>query len=153
MPTGVVLGVLVLGWGAYLAYWWCDSRPSLSRSDGIEDFSRNLDRLSGSYRPALRTNGSFAFELCPRTAADAATRRRQIVIVLGVLAVVTLLGAMAFGLYAVLLHLLVDAALGAYLYAIVQRRNLAAEREIKVQMLYPDGVTPLASRRRQNVGS
>jgi hypothetical protein len=69
------------------------------------------------------------------------------------LAVVTLLGAMAFGLYAVLLHLLVDAALGAYLYAIVQRRNLAAEREIKVQMLYPDGVTPLASRRRQNVGS
>jgi hypothetical protein len=153
MPTGVVLGVLVLGWGAYLAYWWRDSRPSLSRSDGIEDFSRNLDRLSGSYRPALRTNGSFAFELCPRTAADAATRRRQIVIVLGVLAVVTLLGAMAFGLYAVLLHLLVDAALGAYLYAIVQRRNLAAEREIKVQMLYPDGVTPLASRRRQNVGS
>jgi hypothetical protein len=31
---------------------------------------------------------------------------------------------------------------------VVHRRNLAAEREIKVQMLYPEGVTPLHEARR-----
>jgi len=152
MSTVVVFGALVVGWGAYLAYWWKDARPASRGSDVVGEFSNRLSRLSGS-RPPLRSDGSLAFELMPRSAADAARRRGQIVLGLSVGVVLTLLGALAFGWTVFLLHLLVDAALCAYVYAVVQRRNLAAEREIKVQMLYPEGVTSLAARRQSKLGS
>ena len=67
---------------------------------------------------------------------------------LGALAVVTFLAALVVGAVGVLVHLLADAALLGYAYAVVQRRNLHAEREMKVEMLYPEGVTPMHAARR-----
>jgi hypothetical protein len=59
------------------------------------------------------------------------------------LALLTLLASFALGATAIVAHVLLDLALGVYGVAALQRRNRAAEREIKVQMLYPEGVTPL----------
>ena len=85
----------------------------------------------------------------PAGAVGAAARRRQHVFTVhGGLAAVSLLAALAFGALAVFVHLLIDAALIAYAYAVVQRRNLHAEREMKVKMLYPEGVTPIRAERR-----
>lgn len=60
----------------------------------------------------------------------------------------TLLASFVLGPATMVAHVLIDMALVAYGYAVVQRRNLAAEREIKVQMLYPENITPLQPQRR-----
>ena len=58
-----------------------------------------------------------------------------------------------FGLIALLVHLVIDLAIVAYAYAVVQRRNLIAEREMKVQMLHPERVASLDAERRRRVNA
>ncbi len=143
MSTSIVLIVLAAGWGGYLVVWWRDSRRvAVSRTDRIRSFSSGLGTLGGSTGNAIGERGRSA-TLVPRSSADAARRRQQVLTGLGGVAVVSLLAAVALGPIALLVHVLADIALGSYGYAVVQRRNVAAEREIKVRMLYPDGVTPL----------
>ena len=62
-------------------------------------------------------------------------------------------GLTALGLIALLVHLVIDLAIVAYAYAVVQRRNLIAEREMKVQMLYPERVASLDAERRRRVNA
>lgn len=153
MSTSIVLLVLGAGWCAYLAVWFKDARKaSQGRTDAISSFSHGMGSLGGTAaRPLSLTSGGF--ELKPRSVGAAARRRQQVFAVLGTLAVFSLLAAMVLGPIAVLVHVLLDVAIVAYAYAVVQRRNLAAEREMKVQMLYPEGVTPLHAQQRRTVNA
>lgn len=151
MSESIIFLVLALVWVGYLTIWWRDSRKvSSRRTDRISTFSRDLGSLGGS---GSRSGGasslgsvtagaaSLGANLAPRSVAAAAQRRREVLAGLGVFAVITLLGALAFGAVFLLLHLIVDIALAAFAYACVQRRNDAAEREMKVTMLYPSSAS------------
>ena len=144
VSTSIVLLVLAAGWCCYLTMWWKDARKTAqSRSDRIDSFSSGMGSLGGSASRSIAGPTLRPVEFKPRSSGAAARRRREVFTALAGLAVLTLLASFVLGLVAIAAHLLVDAALVAYGYAVVQRRNLAAEREIKVQMLYPEGVTPL----------
>lgn len=148
MSTSIVLLVLAAGWCCYLTMWWKDARKAAqSRTDRIDSFSTGMGSLGGSASRSISGPTLRPVEFKPRSSGAAARRRRQVVTGLAGLAALTLLSVFVLGPIAIVAHLLVDAALVAYGYAIVQRRNLAAEREIKVQMLYPEGVTPLHAQR------
>ncbi len=149
MSTSIVLLVLALGWCAYLAMWWKDSRKvASSRTDAISSFTNGMGTLGGSAARSVSPLAGRPYDLKPRSSGAAARRRQQIFTGLGALAVLTLLAAVVVGPVALLAHVIVDCTLVAYAYAVVQRRNLHAEREMKVQMLYPEGVTALHEVRR-----
>ena len=134
--------VLALGacWIGYLGWYWRENRrTSHHRRDGIRAFSHGLGTLGGSVS-RVGTFGPVPSVLAPRSAADAARRRREVGVALSVAAVLTLFAAIGVGGIVVLVHVVVDLALVAYAYALVQRRNNEAEREIKIHMLYPERV-------------
>ncbi|MFQ5558652.1 MAG: hypothetical protein ACE5GB_14255 [Acidimicrobiales bacterium] len=142
--TSIVLLVLVAAWGAYLFLWWKDGRVSVpSRRDDIRGFNRSLGSLADtsarSVGSAVDVMGRGA-ELArmPRTAIEAARRRREVFLVLGALAGATLLAVPLLGSRALAVSVFVDALLLAYAWAVVRRQHLNAEREMKVRMLYPD---------------
>ncbi len=152
MSESIIFLVLALVWVGYLAIWLRDSRKvSSHRTDRISSFSRDLGSLGGSRsRPTGASPlgsvaagaSSLGANLAPRSAVAAAQRRREVLVGLAVFALVTLLGGLAFGAVFLLLHVIVDIALASFAYACVQRRNGAAEREMKVTMLYPSSATP-----------
>ncbi len=153
MTTSIVLLVLSAGWAAYLAVWFKDARKaSHDRTDTISSFSHGMGSLGGTTaRPRSLTAAGFV--LAPRSTSAAARRRREVAALLGTLAALSLLAAFVFGLIALLIHLVIDLAIVAYAYAVVQRRNLLAEREMKVQMLYPERVASLDSERRRRLNA
>lgn len=153
MTTSIVLLVLSAGWAIYLAMWFKDARKvSQGRTDTISSFSQGMGSLGGTTaRPRSLTAAGLV--LAPRSAGAAARRRREVAAFLGTLAALSLLAAFVFGLVALLIHLVIDLAIVAYAYAVVQRRNLVAEREMKVQMLYPERVASLDAERRRRVNA
>ena len=153
MTTSIVLLVLSAGWAAYLAVWFKDARKvSQDRTDTISSFSHGMGSLGGTTaRPRSLTAAGLV--LAPRSAGAAARRRREVAAFLGTLAALSFLAAFVFGLIALLVHLVIDLAIVAYAYAVVQRRNLIAEREMKVQMLYPERVASLDTERRRRVNA
>jgi hypothetical protein len=143
MKESIVLLVLGACWAGYLGWYWRENRRTVHhRSDGIRAFSSGLGSLGGSTSRSL-SGATMAVSLAPRNARDAARRRRDVLIVLSIAAVVTLFAAVGIGGIAVIVNLMADIALIAYVVALVQRRNEEAEREIKVHMLYPDRVREL----------
>ena len=151
MKESIVLLILGACWAGYLGWYWRENRKSSSRrSDGIRAFSSGLGSLAGSASRSHAFTPSAA-ALAPRTANEAARRRREVLISLSVVAVLTFFAAVAIGGAAVLLHVVVDLALASYAYALVQRRNDEAEREIKVHMLYPERAQPAVIRPREVV--
>ena len=153
MKESIVLLLLGACWAGYLGWYWRENRrTSDRRRDGIRAFSSGLGTLGGSAARAGAIAPSLP-ALAPRTATDAARRRREVLMGLGVAAVLTLFAAIGMGGVAIVLHLLVDVALVAYGYLLVQRRNTAAEREIKVHMLYPERVGAPAPEPVRAVGS
>ena len=149
MTTSIVLLVLALGWCTYLAMWWKDSRKvATSRTDAISSFTNGMGSLGGTTARSVSPLAGRPYDLKPRSSSAAARRRQQVFTGLGGLAVLSLLAAVVIGPIALLAHVIIDCTLVAYAYAVVQRRNLHAEREMKVQMLYPEGVTPLRDMRR-----
>ena len=153
MTTSIVLLALGAGWAAYLAMWFKDARKmSQDRTDTISSFSHGRGSLGGTTaRP--RSLSAAGLVLAPRSAGAAARRRREVAAFLGTLAALSFLAAFVFGLIALLVHLVIDLAIVAYAYAVVQRRNLIAEREMKVQMLYPERVASLDAARRRRVNA
>ena len=153
MTTSIVLLVLSAGWAVYLAVWFKDARKvSQGRTDTISSFSHGMGSLGGTTaRPRSLTAAGLV--LAPRSAGAAARRRREVAAFLGTLAALSLLAAFVFGLVALLIHLVIDLAIVAYAYAVVQRRNLVAEREMKVQMLYPERVASLGAERHRRVNA
>ena len=153
MTTSIVLLVLSAGWAAYLAVWFKDARKvSQDRTDTISSFSHGMGSLGGTTaRPRSLTAAGLV--LAPRSAGAAARRRREVAAFLGTLAALSFLAAFVFGLIALLIHLVIDLAIVAFAYAVVQRRNLIAEREMKVQMLYPERVASLDAERPRRVNA
>lgn len=136
VTTSIVLLGLVVVWGTYLAIWWRDNRPSFGRQpDMIGSFNKSLDSL-GSTSGLVGQGTAGSAGLVPRSAVAAAQRRRLVLTCLVGLASTTLVLSFVFGAVALLVNLVADAALGWYCYAVVQRRNLEAEREMKVTMLH-----------------
>ena len=151
MKESIVLLVLAACWAGYLGWYWRENKKtSHHRSDGIRAFSNGLGSLGGSASRAGAFSSSVP-ALAPRTAYEAARRRREVLVALVAAAVLSLLAAVAIGGLAVLVHVVIDLALASYGYAVVQRRNDEAEREIKVHMLYPDQAARPALRPRQAV--
>ena len=72
-------------------------------------------------------------------------------VTLSVAAALTLFAAIGIGGIAVLVNVVIDLALLSYCYALLQRRNNEAEREIKVHMLYPERARELAPAQAQAV--
>ena len=142
--TSIVLLVLVGAWAGYLFLWWKDARSAAPPGrNGIRSFSRQLGSLGGSTASSsMPTLESFVrttdLSRAPRTTDDAARRRREVLLVLGALASMSLLAVPFFGGRAVLVHVLIDLTFLLYGYGVVRRRHVSAEREIKVSMLYPD---------------
>ena len=138
MTESMVLLVLGACWAGYLAWYWREShRNSTDRSDRIRSFATDLGALGGS---TARVPGALSAQSLssPRGRNAAARRRREVLIGLGVVCVITFLAAVTLGAMAILVHIVADLAFAGYGYAVIQRRNIAAEREMKVHMLYPD---------------
>lgn len=149
MSTSIVLLVLALGWFVYLAVWWRDSRKvATSRTDAISSFTNGMGSLGGTASRSVNPLAGRPYDLKPRSVNAAARRRQHIFTALSGLAVASLLASVIVGAIAFLAHVIIDGVLVAYAYAVVQRRNLHAEREMKVQMLYPESVATLPEVRR-----
>jgi len=142
--TSIVLLVLVGAWAGYLFLWWKDARAGAPTGrNGIRSFNRQLGSLGGAVpRSLMPTFESIVrttdLSRAPRTIDDAARRRREVLVVLGAIALISLLAVPVVGGLALSVNVLIDLMFLAYGYAMVRRRHLSAEHEIKVRMLYPD---------------
>lgn len=142
--TQIIILLLATAWAAYGVVWWRESRtarPAFGR-DTRHDFGRTLGTLAGTTARSRRIAESGVLAggemlRAPRTAAEAARRRVEVLVALSVFASVTLLAALAVGGAVWMLHLAADGALFAFAYAVAQRRSLEIERQMKVSMLHP----------------
>ncbi len=138
MSESIILLVLGACWAAYLSWYWrVNRRVPTGRGDRIRSFASGLGSLGGS---AGRSQPVAILQpaLTPRSADAAARRRRDVLMAIGVICVLTLLAAIALGPLVLAVHLLADVVLVAYGFAVLRRRNRVAERDIKVHMLYPE---------------
>ena len=143
MSESIIIVALAACWAGYLGWYWRQRfQSSLQEKDRVSSFSHGLGTL-GSARQ-LRDQSQMAVyqssPLAPRSAREAARRRRDVGITFGLLCLTTLFAALAFGPILWVIHVLVDIATGSFAYLASQRRSLAAEREMKVHMLYPDRI-------------
>ena len=82
--------------------------------------------------------------VAPDAVRDQLRRRRDVLLVLGGLTVVTALAALVVGGIATVAFLASAGALGTYVWALVQIRKRAAERAAKVRVLRPRLAPPSA---------
>ena len=149
MPVLILLAVV---WAVVLVPPYLRHRNESRPGSSVHSFRQGLDVLGRSAPPSIAPGASFAPVRHPAApplpgapVGRAAVRKRRRDVLLGLLGLAgfTLLLAFAFGGTFVLLHLLVDVALGGYLYLLVQLRKLATEASHKVRYLpAPASSTP-----------
>lgn len=153
--TLIVLAMLATAWLGYFVLWFRERRGSRpTRTSGAVNFSRpfkSMDRrhaLVGGAGRGARPRGELLD--APRSAEQALSRRRQVVAVLGAVAVASLLAIPAVGVAALAVHVLADAALLLFTFGAVRRQPVSAPGMAEVRVLYPQGpssseivVTPL----------
>ena len=140
--TLIVLAVLATAWLGYFALWYRERRASRPvRTDGAVSFNRpfkSTDRgralVAGSGRGARPAGELFD---APRSAGQALSRRRQVVAVLGAVAVVSLLAIPTLGGVALAFHVLADVALLLFTFGAARRQQVAAPGMAEVRVLYP----------------
>jgi hypothetical protein len=150
----LILLILVGVWAAVLVPPALRSRVQGRPGDSISDFNRRLDIL-GRTRNARRSSVPLIGSRAPRPVAPlrspslsarsyaparrvsralpmspAARRRRDVFVLLLVLVGVSFLAAVLLSGWFWALHLLADAALGAYVALLVRMRNVAAQRRL-----------------------
>lgn len=154
----MVLFLLAVLWAVYLASWF---RGRSERSvNSISSFNKHLsvlERTSPARHglPAVQTRSSRAtvtplygtgpvvIRRATMTLSEARRRRRDVLFVLGGVALVTLMLAVVAGGIFVWLQVLADALLLAYVGLLVRTQQLATERRTKVRYLTsPMGVAP-----------
>jgi Flp pilus assembly protein TadB len=144
--TVFVILVIGLAWVAFLGPTILRARNRQSRSDSVGDFHHRLTQLgrtNGRHRDhGLKSNGLspqrplFAPSASRRPMSAVQKRRRDILLVLaGVAGFTLLLAVAARSTPLVLLNLLADAALVAYVYMLVQMRQHVREQRGKVRFL------------------
>jgi len=140
--TLIVLAVLATAWLGYFALWFRERRASRPiRTDGAVSFNRPFkspDRgraFAGDSGRGPRPGGEL-FD-APRSADQALSRRRQVVAVLGAVAVATLLAIPALGVAALAVHVVADVALLLFSFGAARRQQVAAPGVAEVRVLYP----------------
>jgi len=140
----VLVFILAVMWSVYIGMALLSRRERRSMNS-IATFNKHLAVLARA-APA-RTGGSLPPAYAPRptgmTLTDARNRRRQILTALAAASSVTAAMAFFFGGVLVVLHVLVDLALGAYVVLLVRTQQAVVERRSKVVYL-PRPVTPVA---------
>ncbi|MDG2111861.1 MAG: hypothetical protein P8N02_04520 [Actinomycetota bacterium] len=150
MTQVVLLGLTVM-WAVLLVPGWVRGfRERSGRQTTIDTFHHQLGLMGrgapgrGLAKPPgarLRVSERFINHKRPRStvpqdAKDASLRRRDILVLLSVVAVVTLVGWLVSGLTQVgIAHAIADVLLGTYVYLLVLRRRAEAERMAKVHYL------------------
>lgn len=140
--TLIVLAVLATAWLGYFVLWFRERRTSQPvRTGGVVGFNRPFSPANG--RVAL-TGGSgrgarHRGELfdAPRSAEQALARRRQVVAVLGAVAVASLLAIPALGVAALAVHVLADVALLLFTFGSARRQQVVGPTMAEVRVLYP----------------
>jgi cytochrome c-type biogenesis protein CcmH/NrfG len=133
------------------------------RSDSIATFNRQLstiDRARPGQRPSARVvafphragapihrNTRPGKTTAPRSNAQARQRRQTLLFALVALAVVTLAAGVLLTPMFLVLHLMVDAALGGFVWMLVTHRNRAMASRSRVARHDGYEATPLARRR------
>jgi hypothetical protein len=151
MTQAVLIGIAVM-WTVVLVPGWVQSiRERGGRGTTMDSFSQQLNAMQamGHRAPAGRPPGSrlvpalqFSSHRRPRSsipqsAKDATQRRRDILGLLILCAVTSLAGWFVSTQAAVLIaHVIFDAALLGYLFLLLQRRQIEAERTAKVHYLH-----------------
>jgi hypothetical protein len=136
----LVLILLAMAWAIVLVPPFVRNRTESRPGSSVVSFQQGLDVLGratpGSSLSSFRVTRSLPpGPGLPRGRSAARKRRRDVLFALGGVAAFTFLLAMAFGGSLLLLHLLVDVALGGYLFLLVQMRKMASERAHKVRYL------------------
>lgn len=141
--TFVVLFLLAVVWAIYLASW-LRNRGMHRNVNSISSFSKHLSVLErtspgGPLRPVAGYSGPVGrAQASPSmTRNELRRRRRDVLFGLAGAAVVTLGLAVVAGGPFLLLHLLVDVALAAYVVLLVRLKRLADDRRTKVRYLQP----------------
>jgi hypothetical protein len=145
--TIVLVLVIALAWIAFLGPTILRARNRQGRSDSVGDFRHRLTQLGrtngrhGERRHDMPMSSSpqrplFAPQSSRPPMSPVQRRRRDVLLALSGAAALTLLVAVATrSAPFILLNLLADAALVAYVYMLVQIRHQAAERRSKVRFL------------------
>jgi hypothetical protein len=144
--TVVVILLIGLAWVAFLGPTILRARNRQGRSDSVGDFRHRLLQLghtNGRHRDARDTkvglslqSPMFAPSASRRPMSAVQKRRRDILLVLaGAVGVTVLLAFATRSAPLILLNLLADAALVAYVYMLVQIRQQAREQRVKVRFL------------------
>ncbi len=150
MPVLILLAIV---WAIVLVPPFVRSRSELRPGSSVSNFRQDLavigrttpgasaapgSQLRPPAMPGARRSapvGSAPLPGTPSGRAAARKRRRDVLFTLAGVAGFTLLLAVAFGGVMLLLHLASLAALGGYIFLLVQMRKLAEEQAIKVRPL------------------
>ena len=145
--TLIVLAVLATAWLGYFVAWYRERRGShLFRTTGPVDFNRPFTIANRRREPTggagqgAKPRGEL-FDV-PRSAEQALCRRRQVIAVLGAVAVASLLAIPALGVAIVAVHMLADIALLLFTFAAVRRQQVAAPKMAEVRVLHPHRTVP-----------
>jgi Flp pilus assembly protein TadB len=165
--TFIAIVLLVAAWAALLLPDLRGRGGPSRRSDSIASFSRQLstlERARPGQRPSARVvafpqRGAAqaaaparrASGLAPVSAAQARQRRRRLLFGLAAAALATLVAGVVLSPLFLVLHLLVDAALGGFVWLLVEHRNRTYERETKRQLMGLDDRAFERTRRRASV--
>jgi hypothetical protein len=155
--TFVVLFILAVAWAIYLVNW-VRGRSEHRSVNSISSFSKHLSvlertspgrsaaptRIAGpAPQRATASLARPAFAPTPyrrsasMTRRQARERRKNVLMALAGVAMVTLVGAVAVQGPLVYLNLLADALLAGYVVLLVQIRRIDTERQAKVRYLEP----------------
>lgn len=150
MPVLILLAIV---WAIVLVPPFVRNRAELRPGSSVSNFRQDLavigrttpgsggapgSQLRPPVAPGLRRSPAGSSAQLPGTPsgrAAARKRRRDVLFTLAGTAGFTLLLAVAFGGAMILLHLASLAALGGYIFLLVQMRKLAEEQAVKVRPL------------------
>lgn len=142
----MVLFVLAVVWAIYLASWLRNRRVHRN-VNSISSFSKQLSILErtspggrsiGQQVPSARFNGSsLVVRSASMTRSDARRRRRDVLLALVGVVVVTAGLALVVGGPFIYLQLLADVALVGFVVMLVRAQQMAQQRRSKVRHLHP----------------
>ncbi|HEX7095359.1 MAG TPA: hypothetical protein VF183_05715 [Acidimicrobiales bacterium] len=149
--TFIAIVLLAAAWAALLLPD-LRGRGSSRRSDSIKNFSRQLstiERTRPGNRPSARVvafphrgvapvagvrHGVAPRSVAPRSSAQARQRRRNVLLALLALSVLSLAAGVIVTPLFFVVHVVADVALGGFVWLLVEHRNRTYERRTRAEM-------------------